>query len=85
MPDAVLMYLHDQNVENIYVEGVGQPVVEIPDKFSDRAKEFDQVILLVNSHRMELDPDNIQLLDQYCRPFEAPCLQIWDISQLINN
>lgn len=85
LPDAVLMYLHGENVDNIYVEGIGQPVLEIPDKFATRAKDFDQVILLVNSHRMDLKLDDSKLISEYCRPFEAPCLQVWDISEMIKN
>lgn len=83
LPDGILMYLHRQDVSNLYVEGVGQPVREIPESFSDRARSFDQVLLVVNSHRLQLDLRSDQLLAEYCRPYQAPCLQVWDITELL--
>lgn len=83
LPDGVLMYFHRQNVDNIYVEGIGFPVKGISEKFATRAQKFDQVLLLVNSHRLEIDIPQENLLQEYCRPDEAPCLQIWNITQLL--
>lgn len=81
LPDGILLYLHNQNVTNLYVEGIGQPVRAIPAKFSDRAQNYDQILLVVNSHRLGMHLEPNQLLKQYCRPFQAPCLQVWDITQ----
>ena len=83
LPDGILMYFHRQNVDNIYVEGVGFPVRDVTPKFSERALDFDQVLLVVNSHRLEIDLPLENLLQEYCRPNNAPCLQIWDITQLL--
>lgn len=83
LPDGILLYLHRQNVDNLYVEGIGQPVLSIPPFFVERAKKFDQVILVVNSHRMGLKLDPLQKIAEYCRPNHAPCLQLWDITTLI--
>lgn len=83
LPDGILLYLHRQNVDNIYVEGVGQPVLEIPESFKERAQVYDQVWLVVNSHRMLISLPEEQHIAQYCRPGTAPCLDVWDISSLI--
>lgn len=83
LPDAITAYLHNQDVTTIYVEGIGQPVLTIPDSFSNRAQEYDQVLLVVNSHRLQLPLDENLRVRRYCRPFDAPCLEIWDITSLI--
>lgn len=84
LPDGLLLYFHNQNVQNIYIEGTGQyPVKSLPDFFTTRAKNFDQSILVVNSNRMEIKLADTQLLGQYCRPHNKACLQIWDITSLV--
>jgi 4-amino-4-deoxy-L-arabinose transferase-like glycosyltransferase len=83
LPDGILLYLHRQDLQNIYVEGIGQPVTGIPQFFSNRAKQFDQVVLVVNSHRMKMNLPAEKLLKEYCRPAQAPCLQIWDITEVV--
>lgn len=82
LPDAVLLYFHRQDIPNLAIEGIGQPVAAIPDSFWKRAETFEKVYLVVNSHRMALKLDTQQLVSEYCRPFAAPCLQIWDITAL---
>lgn len=83
LPDGILLYFHRQNVDNIYIEGIGFPVREISEKFMNRAINFDQILLIVNSHRLEIDLPQGNLLREYCRPDNSPCLQIWDITQLL--
>lgn len=83
LPDGVLMYLHNQDVSNIYVEGIGWPVKSIPENFRQRAAQFDQVWLVINSHRIELELPNTTLLEQFCRPNQAPCLQVYDVTQMV--
>ncbi len=83
LPDGVLLYLHNQDVTNLYVEGIGQPVLAIPEQFSHRAQNYDQILLIVNSHRLGLNTESDQLITQYCRPQPAPCLQVWDITNRI--
>lgn len=83
LPDGILMYLHQQDVSNLYIEGVGQPVLAIPESFISRAKSFDQVWLVVNSHRLGLKLTPNLLIAEYCRPYFAPCLQVWNITDLI--
>jgi len=88
LPDGVLMYLHNQDYTNLRVEGIGQPVYAIPDKFIEQSNGYEKVWLLVNSHRekMRLMESNSDLLiEQYCRGNNAPCLQLWDITSLIKN
>lgn len=88
LPDGVLMYLHGETVDNLYVEGIGQPVVAIPESFSNRAQEFDAVWLLVNNTRNKLTLADEQLLNQWCSPSRETnrqfdrCLELWDISHL---
>jgi 4-amino-4-deoxy-L-arabinose transferase-like glycosyltransferase len=83
LPDAITDYLHNQDVSNLYVEGIGQPVLSIPSSFMVRAREYDQVLLVVNDHRLGLGLDLHYRLASYCRPWAAPCLEIWDISHLV--
>jgi 4-amino-4-deoxy-L-arabinose transferase-like glycosyltransferase len=86
LPDGLLLYFHNQDLKNIYIEGTGEyPVKDIPEFFSKRAKEFDQSILVVNSHRMAISLPPSKLLLEVCRPHGAPCLQVWDITDLIKN
>ncbi len=85
LPDGILMYFHRQNVDNIYVEGIGYPVRGVTQKFRSKALDFDQVLLIVNSHRLELKLDSADLLQEYCRPNNAPCLQIWDITNWLKD
>lgn len=82
LPDAILMYLHGHDVSNIYIEGIGYPVKAVTQKFLTRAKDFDRMLLVVNSHRMELQGfENSVLLEEYCRPDNAPCLQVWELKE----
>lgn len=80
LPDALLMYFHGRDVTNLYLEGIGQPVSIIPSSFLERAKSFDRILLVVNSHRQKL-PDTVskKLLLETCRPDNAPCLQVWEL------
>ena len=84
LPDAVLMYLHRRDVSNIYVEGIGVPVSQLPASFILRSKDYDQVLLVVNSHRLnwQLPPELLKV--EYCRPYRAPCLQVWDVTSEVN-
>lgn len=81
LPDALLLYLHNQDVSNLSVDGIGQPVREIPQWFLEKSKSADQIWLVVNSHRMMLQLPPEMLLAEYCRPNRAPCLQIWNITE----
>jgi hypothetical protein len=84
LPDGLLVYFHGQDVSNIYIEGTGQyPVKSIPAAFSARAKKFDRSLLVVNSHRMEIRLPASAKIAEFCRPSNAPCLQVWDITALI--
>jgi|APSaa5957512622_1039677.scaffolds.fasta_scaffold06592_5 4-amino-4-deoxy-L-arabinose transferase-like glycosyltransferase len=87
LPDGVLMYLHKQDVTGLMVEGIGQPVREIPEEFTNKARLYESTWLLVNSHRekMDLQKNSPELLIQeFCRGEGAPCLQLWDISTVID-
>lgn len=83
LPDGVLLYLHRQKINNLFVEGIGQPINSIPQNFIDKTLAFDEVWLVANSHRLNLDLSEARLIDEYCRPNNAPCLQLWDITELV--
>lgn len=84
LPDGLLLFFHDQNVDHLYIEGTGQyPVKTIPDFFKQRARTFDHSWLVVNSHRMELKLPAEKKIAEFCRPNGAPCLQVWDITQQV--
>ncbi len=86
LPDGLSLYFHDRDVSHIYIEGTEQyPVKSLPDFFVKRAQSFDQSILVVNSDRMQLPLPPSSLIAQYCRPFHASCLQIWDITPQVKN
>lgn len=80
LPDGLLMYLHRQNVNNIWLEGIGQPVGDIPDSFIQKTTGYDQIWLVANSHRITKHDEADKLIAEYCRPDNAPCLQVWDIT-----
>jgi len=82
LPDGLVLYFHRKNVENIYIDGIGQPVYEIPTTFWEKAQGFDQIWLVVNSHRMKMNLPKEMLLNQYCRPDFSPCLQVWNVTSL---
>ena len=81
LPDGILLNLHNQNVNNIYVEGIGQPIKNIPDYFWQKAETFDVKLLVVNSHRLQMTLPEKNLLLSFCRPNQAPCLQVWQIEK----
>ena len=86
LPDGMLMYLHNQDVTNILVEGIGQPVRLIPEDFVQKTQHFEKIWLVVNSHRQMMDLINNQnalLLQNYCRISNAPCLEVWDVTALV--
>lgn len=85
LPDGLLLYLHQADTSNIYVEGIGQPVRSIPDFFVERAQNYEEAWLVVNEHRLDLDLPEEAMLARYCRPYEAPCLEVWDISSSLRN
>jgi len=83
LPDAILMYQHRKNVEGIYVEGVSFPTTEFPEAFVARAKTFDQVWYVANEDRIKMDVSDFPVIAKYCRPYDAPCLVVWDISKVV--
>ncbi len=80
LPDGLLIYFHNKDVDNIYIDGIEeQPVTKLTEKFIERSQDFDEVILVVNSHRMKMDLGEDKLITEFCRPNNAPCLQIWNL------
>jgi 4-amino-4-deoxy-L-arabinose transferase-like glycosyltransferase len=85
LPDAILVYLHRQSVEGLYVEGIGQPVRSIPEVFAKKASSYEKTWLVVNSHRLGMNLPPESKIAEFCRVKNAPCLQIWDITSLIKS
>lgn len=83
LPDGILLYQHRTNVDALYVEGVGFPSIEFPEKFVERAQTFDAVWYVANEDRVKMNMTNVPVVERYCRPYEAPCLVVWDISELV--
>jgi 4-amino-4-deoxy-L-arabinose transferase-like glycosyltransferase len=83
LPDGVLMYLHNQNVTNIRIEGAGQPLTELPKQLWNAADEYDRLWVLVNAHRNQMKVDPLYKVRSYCRPYGAPCLEVWDVTNLV--
>ncbi len=83
LPDGLTLYFHRRPVDGIFIDGIGQPVQRIPDEFKTRARAYQQSMLVVNSNRMlmKLDPD--LLIIQYCRPAGTTCLQVWDLTDIV--
>lgn len=80
LPDGLVLYFHRQNVDNIYIDGIGYPVGAIPKQFARRAADFERKWIVVNSHRMNIELPKELLIAEYCRPYAAPCLQVWDVT-----
>lgn len=80
LPDGLLMYFHN-GYPNVKIDGIGQPVEAIPASFVTVSSDYQRSFLLVNSDRLSLELPRELLVAQYCRPFGAPCLQLWDITR----
>lgn len=85
LPDGLNLYFHNQDVSNIAIDGVGYPVSGITSSFAQTARNFDRKWLVVNSHRLGIVIDDKYLIAEFCRPFNAPCLQVWDITEEFEN
>lgn len=81
LPDGLLMYFHD-DYPNVAIDGIGQPVSGIPSEFLENAARYDKIWLVVNSHRLNLSLPHQNKIYEHCRPLNAPCLQVWDITEI---
>lgn len=79
LPDALLVYYFNQDVNNLKIEGIGQPVYGW-DKWQSLIDQYPQAILVVNSHRMKVNLTREKLLGNFSRPSStAPSLQVWNL------
>ena len=83
LPDGLLMYLHRQPVDNLFIQPIGWPINAFKPEVAKQAKNYNQVLLVANSHRIQLDLADSLLIADYCRPFSAPCHQVWDVTHLV--
>lgn len=86
LPDALLLYNFNYPLPNVRIEGAEiAEVHRVPLRIQEitREKQFNSVWLVVNSNRlfMSLPPET--LLAEYCRPVGDNCLQLWDITLLL--
>ncbi len=87
LPDALLMYFHNKNVENIAIHGIGAPVRVIPQTIYEQLSEADTILLVVNSHRFFLEDDQgveFEKLYSFERIPGAPTLDVYQL-QLSTN
>lgn len=85
LPDGIMIYLHRRPVENIFVDGIGFPLKEITPQFLTKTADFERFLLVANSDRIatsELDTNKMELLAEFCRPYNASCLQVWDFTTM---
>ena len=80
LPDGLLLYFHGEDVSNIYIEGIGQTDKESFTEFLNKTEDYDEKILVINSHRMNLELASENLLKEYPRPNDAPSLQVWNLN-----
>lgn len=85
LPDGLLVYFHHQDLFNIAIEGVGQPINSVPQKLIDDQDAFNTLWLVVNSHRLNFALPENALFAEYCRPYQGPCLQVWDLTEFIKS
>lgn len=78
LPDGILVYLHNQDVSNIEVFGVGVPVNNLPDEYFTKVAAADYGLVVVNSHRNQITDPRFQLLTQFPRKGDAPSLQVYE-------
>lgn len=81
LPDGLLLYNFRQPLDRVWIEGIGYPVDSIPIGFYQRIQLEDRVLLVINSDRLQWQLEPNTLLQQHCRPYGGPCLQIWDITK----
>lgn len=87
LPDGIMLYLHRQDVTNVFVDGIGYPLKTIPQSFYDKTMKFDRFLLIANSDRFqasEIPASELELIREFCKPDNAPCLQIWDFTKYRN-
>jgi 4-amino-4-deoxy-L-arabinose transferase-like glycosyltransferase len=84
LPDGLNLYFHNEDVSNIAIDGVGYPVNGVSKSFAIATQNFERKWLVVNSHRLNIRIDEKYLINEYCRPFNAPCLQVWDITDIFD-
>jgi 4-amino-4-deoxy-L-arabinose transferase-like glycosyltransferase len=82
LPDGLLMYFHQENVENMHIVGIGQPIRSLPSNLNQLTDDVDQILLVANSHRIHINLDRAKLLLEVCRPDSNPCHQVWDVTPL---
>lgn len=84
LPDGLLMYFHRTNVDRLYIEPIGQPIVSLNRQFHPSIDAAKQILLVANSNRIQLDLKNSPKLLEICRPFHGACHQIFDVTALIH-
>lgn len=81
LPDGILLYLHNQDVSNIEVYGIGQPIKKIPNDFEMKSAKASRAFIMVNSHRMLIQDQRLVKVASYPRPFDGPSFDIYELTK----
>lgn len=80
LPDGILLYLHNQDVTNIEVYGIGEPIRAIPKDLLQKSLTARKTYIMVNSHRMFVaDDPRLRKVESFPRPFGAPSFDIYEV------
>ncbi|MEO8581148.1 MAG: glycosyltransferase family 39 protein [Patescibacteria group bacterium] len=81
LPDGILLYLHNQDVANIEVFGIGEPIRSVPSEFVMKATNAHSAYIMVNSHRMMTNDPRLTKVKSFPRPYNAPSFDIYEFKQ----
>lgn len=82
LPDGLLLYFDGRpEIANLRIEGLAQYPVKFIPEWVRTESATTETWLVVNSHRLELDPqtNGLELIARYPRPYGAPDLQVYRI------
>jgi len=80
LPDGILMYLHNQDVTNVEVIGIGQPIFGLPEEVIQKGERAKHTYVIVNSHRFSSTDPRFTRVVSYPRPYSAPTLDVYEFT-----
>lgn len=82
LPDGLLMYFDRSSlIANVEIYGIGVPITSLPPELLEKAR-IDETYVVVNSHRLLLDPlpSSLELVAEYPRPLSGPSLLLFRVN-----